>query len=119
MGGVYRIALSVRITLPQCERNPAPSVEQHQRWLHILGIRSRTRNALAAAPPDKNADATAKFLWDVHKYTNDYIRFADTKAAFVAAASTALIGTLVGSNVLDSCHRPPNPAKPPNAANAP
>jgi hypothetical protein len=73
-------------------------------------ISSRRKNfretALTAVrDPDKNADATDKFLWDVHKYTNDYIRFADTKAAFVAAASTALIGTLVGSNVLDSCFR--------------
>jgi hypothetical protein len=51
------------------------------------------------------ADSTDKFLWDVHKYTNDYIRFADTKAAFVAAASTALIGALVGSSALDSCFR--------------
>jgi hypothetical protein len=49
------------------------------------------------------ADSTDKFLWDVHKYTNDYIRFADTKAAFVAAASTGLIGALVGSSALDSC----------------
>jgi hypothetical protein len=63
--------------------------------------------ALTAAreDPDKRAEATDKFLWDVHKYTNDYIRFADTKAAFVAAASTALIGTLVSSTVLDSCFR--------------
>jgi hypothetical protein len=59
----------------------------------------------AVRDPGKSAEVTDKFLWDVHKYTNDYIRFADTKAAFVAAASTALIGTLVGSSVLDSCFR--------------
>jgi len=53
---------------------------------------------------EKN-DSTERFLWEVHKYTNDYIRFADTKAAFVAAASTALIGALVGSSALDSCFR--------------
>jgi hypothetical protein len=65
----------------------------------------REKALIAVRDPDKSAEATDKFLWDVHKYTNDYIRFADTKAAFVAAASTALIGTLVSSTVLDSCFR--------------
>lgn len=45
---------------------------------------------------------TVDFVWDVHKYTNDYIRFADTKAAFTAGASTALIGSLVASSIFDS-----------------
>ena len=45
---------------------------------------------------------TEKFLWEVHKYTNDYIRFADTKAAFIAGVSTALIGSLVASSIFDS-----------------
>ena len=51
------------------------------------------------------ADSTDRFLWDIHKYTNDYIRFADTKAAFVVAASTALVGTLVSSSIFESCFR--------------
>jgi hypothetical protein len=45
------------------------------------------------------------FLWEVHRYTNEYIRFADTKAAFIAGVSTALIGSLVGSSLFDSCFR--------------
>ena len=48
---------------------------------------------------------TGKFLWEVHRYTNEYIRFADTKAAFIAGVSTALIGGLVGSSLFDSCFR--------------
>jgi hypothetical protein len=43
------------------------------------------------------------FLWEVHKYTNEYIRFADTKAVFTAGATTALIGGLAASSVFDSC----------------
>lgn len=45
---------------------------------------------------------TSAFLWEVHRYTNEYIRFADTKAAFIAGASMALIGALVASSSLDS-----------------
>jgi hypothetical protein len=48
------------------------------------------------------------FLWDVHRYTNEYIRFADTKAAFIAGVDAALIGTAISSSLFDSClHRPP------------
>ena len=54
--------------------------------------------------PQANDEAD-KFLWDVHKYTNDYIRFADTKAAFTAGVSTALIGAMVSSSVFDSSFR--------------
>lgn len=48
---------------------------------------------------------TSDFLWEVHRYTNEYIRFADTKAAFIAGASTALIGSLVASSLFDACFR--------------
>jgi hypothetical protein len=51
------------------------------------------------------AESTDQFLWEVHRYTNEYIRFADTKAAFIAAISTALIGSLVSSSIFDSCFR--------------
>jgi hypothetical protein len=50
-------------------------------------------------------ESADQFLWQVHRYTNDYIRFADTKAAFIAAVSTALIGSLVSSTIFDSCFR--------------
>jgi hypothetical protein len=52
-----------------------------------------------------DADAASAFLWDVHRYTNEYIRFADTKAAFIATACTALIGSLVASSMFESCCR--------------
>jgi hypothetical protein len=51
------------------------------------------------------ANGTEDFLWEVHKYTNEYIRFADTKAAFIAGVSTALIGSLVASSLFNSCLR--------------
>jgi hypothetical protein len=50
-------------------------------------------------------ESTSDFLWEVHKYMNEYIRFADTKAAFIAAAATALIGSLVASSLFDSSFR--------------
>jgi hypothetical protein len=45
------------------------------------------------------------FLWDVQRYTNDYIKFADTKAAFTIAASTGLSGSLVASQIFDALLR--------------
>jgi len=53
----------------------------------------------------RNDGETEKYLWEIHKYTNDYIRFADTKAGFIAGVSTALIGSLVSSSLFDSCFR--------------
>jgi hypothetical protein len=43
-----------------------------------------------------------EFLWKVHGYTNDYIRFADTKAAIAATAASGIIGALLSSSVFDS-----------------
>jgi hypothetical protein len=48
---------------------------------------------------------TSAFLWEVHRYTNEYIRFADTKAAFIAGTSAALIGSLVASSLFDATFR--------------
>jgi hypothetical protein len=42
------------------------------------------------------------FLWKIHGYTNDYIRFADTKAAFAAGIVLAVMGALVASHPFDS-----------------
>ena len=40
-----------------------------------------------------------EFLWQVHGYTNEYIRFADTKAALTIAWATALLGVLYAERV--------------------
>jgi hypothetical protein len=58
--------------------------------------------ALSKAGETDDANSLEDFLWQVHEYTNEYIRFADTKAAFIVAASTALIGTSISSLILDS-----------------
>jgi hypothetical protein len=41
------------------------------------------------------------FLWKVHSYTNEYIRFADTKAAFCVGVASALIAGLFASKSQD------------------
>ena len=46
------------------------------------------------APPPGILDRW-DFLWKTHSYLNDYIRFADTKAAIVIVLSTAILGGLV------------------------
>lgn len=40
-----------------------------------------------------------EFLWQVHSYVNEYIRFADTKAALTIAWATALLGVLYAERV--------------------
>jgi uncharacterized membrane protein YeaQ/YmgE (transglycosylase-associated protein family) len=54
----------------------------------------------------KESEATAKdrldFLWKIHGYTNDYIRFADSKAGVVSAIIIALIGGVIASRSFDS-----------------
>jgi hypothetical protein len=50
--------------------------------------------AAAAQPP---APAT-EFAWKVHAYTNEYIRFADTKAGAVIAWCGGLMGVLFAAN---------------------
>jgi hypothetical protein len=48
-------------------------------------------------------DLTSKreFLWNVHSYTNDYVQFADTKAAFCVGIATALMAALFASKAHD------------------
>lgn len=41
-----------------------------------------------------------EFLWKVHGYTNEYVRFADAKASVAIAWASALIGAMVASK----CH---------------
>jgi hypothetical protein len=53
-------------------------------------------------PPELTAGGTpdtahGEFIWKVHPYTNDYIRFADTKAAAVIAWCVSLISLLFAS----------------------
>lgn len=72
--------------------------------MRLPGSSFRER-ALGKAGETNYANSLEDFLWQVHEYTNEYIRFADTKAAFIAAASTALIGTCISSSILDSSLR--------------
>lgn len=54
-----------------------------------------TSSPLVPSPVDsKDEKSKQEFLWNTHQYINEYMRFGDTKAAFVAAFSTALIGAL-------------------------
>jgi hypothetical protein len=61
-------------------------------------------DALAAANPTRSVLATEtdlttkrEFLWNVHTYTNNYIQFADTKAAFCVGIASALMAALFAS----------------------
>jgi hypothetical protein len=51
------------------------------------------------------AESLNDFLWKVHSYTNDYIKLADTKAAFVAASTAGIIGAAMSTSMFDSILR--------------
>jgi hypothetical protein len=53
-----------------------------------------TSPVIQPAPESPDASAKLDFGWHVHGYTNEYVRFADTKAAAVLAISAGLIGGL-------------------------
>lgn len=40
-----------------------------------------------------------EYWWSVHSSTNEYIRFADTKAALIVAWNTAILGVLYSKDV--------------------
>jgi hypothetical protein len=64
-----------------------------------------TSNLIMANPCDPLEDGAKNrldFLWKIHGYTNDYIRFADTKAGFAAGAVLAVMGALVASHPFDA-----------------
>lgn len=43
-------------------------------------------------------EETAEFLWNAHTYTNEHIRFADTKAELVIGWTSAILGALLASD---------------------
>ena len=48
-----------------------------------------------ASSPSDPSKAQLDFLWKVHDYTNNYVRFSDTKAALVIAFASGFIASLV------------------------
>ena len=54
-----------------------------------------------------NADsALLEFLWRIHSYTNDNIRFADSKAGIVIAISSGILAALFGIRAHHHCSWP-------------
>ena len=52
-----------------------------------------------SAPVDMKAQLD--FLWNTHKYLNDYIRFADTKRRFTVALVSTVVGDLFAGKLHD------------------
>lgn len=60
-------------------------------------------------PTSRTVDSKDRldFLWKTHGYTNDYIRFADSKAGFIAVSVAGLVGALFATHVFDAlCQTP-------------
>jgi len=71
---------------------------------------SAAESPAAAAP---NLDALLAYVWKVHDYTNDLIRFADTKASMILALASGILGILFGAKIhypfTKSWFTPPGP----------
>ena len=56
------------------------------------------RSGCDAAPDEKPAvegdTLRQEFLWNTHQYLGEYVRFADTKAAFAGTMAAALLGAM-------------------------
>lgn len=69
----------------------------------MQNAQDRNVTADGAAGPEGTAAAPTHialdYLWKVHGYTNEYIRFGDTKAALILAIITGLIAALFGAKV--------------------
>jgi hypothetical protein len=74
---------------------PAPA-DQHPPAESHLPIDAPERKAA----PNEDASAKCEFLWKVHSYTNEYIRFADAKAGFVVGFASAVLWALFAGR----CH---------------
>jgi hypothetical protein len=86
----------------------APDVAIPQAFANLTSATSVVAASIpAAADSTIEAKERLDFLWRIHAYTNDYIRFADTKAGFVAGAVLAVIGALVASHPFDSLSQSP------------
>ena len=61
--------------------------------------------AVVRPAPSAGAPAEIKtqldFLWNTHKYLNDSIRFADTKAGFTVALTCTIVGALFAGKLHD------------------
>ena len=70
---------------------------------HPSGAARASAGANSGRTPAEKGDAPRRreFLWKVHAYTNDYIRFADAKAGFCAGVASALMGALFASRFQD------------------
>src|SRR5260370_23057113 len=86
------------------EEAPSPKAVSQAQDVLVGSGTSKGPEALAAisssscVPNTGNGLAQKReFLWKVHSYTNDHIRFADTKAAFCVGIASALMGALFAS----------------------
>jgi hypothetical protein len=58
-----------------------------------------------ASMEDSQNQDRVDFLWNVHSYLNEYVRFADAKAGLVVAWTSTLVGVLVAAKFQDGFGR--------------
>ncbi|MDR3718878.1 MAG: DUF5706 domain-containing protein [Bryobacteraceae bacterium] len=84
--------------VPQTQAAPVTSPANE-----TVEVAAQGRSDAPGSPPcsGQALDETAKreFLWHTHQYLGEYARFGDSKAAFVGAIASALLGALYSAKV--------------------
>lgn len=63
----------------------------------FLTSRMDILNCFEEVPMTENENKSVEFLWNVHSYINEYIRFVDAKAGVVIVWTAGLLGVLVSA----------------------
>jgi hypothetical protein len=72
------------------EQLPAPSA----RLQAVPVVPAAAPTAAVGGEQPADDKQLGDYLWNLHKYTNDYVRFADTKAAAILGFCSGLMGVL-------------------------
>ena len=76
---------------------------------HSPSVQSHPSDQEARDETSGGTGGLSEFLWNVHSYTNEYIRFADAKAGVVITLASALIGALFTADLHHAFMRFPVP----------
>ena len=74
------------------EQSSAPQPLSNGIEPKLLAVPPGTQTVADESPADDKR--LSDYLWNLHKYVNDYVRFGDTKAAVILVFCTGLVGVL-------------------------
>ncbi len=75
----------------------------------VSGVQPELSASTSAVESNVDGPTRQDFLWHVHEYLNEYVRFADSKAAFAGTIAGAVLAALYGAQAhIPLLQGPPN-----------